>query len=312
MAGRDWLPRLVHRSVRSYTRYSPIRKGKYRLVQKVRNTFPSYTEPLIASSRDGRNFKLNLSTGMYDTLYFLGEYESFLTHLIGRLVHKGDICIDAGANFGWYTTYMADLVGKTGYIHAFEPVPDTFAELACNTKLNGKPTNVILNNAALSDRESVAFITLFDGQPSGHASLARKGAGTRIECSTTSLDNYLFENGIADIAFVKVDIEGAELDFLRGAERLFQQPDPPLMIMEMALEQSMPFGYLPNDLVEHIRSRAAYDFFKIDEVGGRLIQIDSIGPDDIGANMLCVPVARASKIRGELQDLIVPRSAHAG
>ena len=249
---------------------------------------------------------------MYDTLYFLGEYESFLTYLIGRLVHRGDTCIDAGANFGWYTTYMADLVGKSGYVHAFEPVPASFAELVCNIGLNGKPTNVKLNNAALSDGESTAFITLFDGQPSGHASLAEKGSGIRIKCSTTSLDNYLLENGTGDVAFAKVDIEGAELDFLRGAERLFQQPDPPLMIMEMALEQSRPFGYLPNDLIEHIRSRAVYEFFKIDEVGERLIVIDSLNPDDIGANMLCVPVALAPKIREELQDLIVPRSAHAG
>ncbi len=57
----------------------------------------------------------------------------------------------------------------------------------------------------------------------------------------------------------------------------------------MALGTTKGFGYLPNDLIEYIRSKADYDFFSIDERSRTLRKIEGFQPDDIGANVLCVP-----------------------
>lgn len=294
--------------LRLYTLYFPLRKGKYRLIRFLRRTFPNSANDVQVRARDGRVFEANLSTGMHDTLYFLGEYESFLTLLIARLVREGDVCIDAGANFGWYTTLLGLQVGKEGAVHSFEPVPTTFTELTRNVSLNSASGAVVLNNSALSDTESIATVTLFDEQPTGHASLAVKGAGVQIQCRTVTLNGYLAEKGLENVAFLKVDVEGAELDLLKGSSEIFRQPVPPVMVIEMALEQTRHFGYLPNDLIEFINAKAHYDFFKIDEVNEYIVPIDHFEADDIGANVLCLPMA-AVEVRNSIQDLLRPTNA---
>ncbi|HEX6278390.1 MAG TPA: FkbM family methyltransferase [Pyrinomonadaceae bacterium] len=292
----DRLASALLRLVRLYTHYFPLRKGKYRLIQLIRRAFPHYSSTLRSKSLDGRSFDVDLSTGMYDTLYFLGEYETFITSVIGRIVSQGDVCVDAGANFGWYSTFLADRVGSTGRVHAFEPVPSTFEELRRNISLNDRHHNVITNKLALSDTESEAVIMLFDGHPSGHASLIAKGKGLAFGCRTTTIDAYLQGFGVGDVSFLKVDVEGSELRLLQGASRIFAQTVPPLIVIEMALEQSKPFGYAPKDLIEFVSSKADYRFFKFDEINFHLIPLEGFTDDDIGANVLCIPENAAERI----------------
>jgi hypothetical protein len=59
---------------------------------------------------------------------------------------------------------------------------------------------------------------------------------------------------------------------------------------EMALGTTKGFGYLPNDLIEFIRQRAAYEFYALDDFNGSLRRIDGFAPNDVGANVLCIPV----------------------
>ena len=109
----------------------------------------------------------------------------------------------------------------------------------------------------------------------------------------TKLDDYLVENGVGDVDFVKVDIEGAEMMFLQGSQRLFKQKKPPIFLMEMALEQARHFGYLPTDLIDYIGSRGEYEFFSVDEIRGTLRQITEFSINDIGANVFCIPRHRS-------------------
>jgi hypothetical protein len=77
--------------------------------------------------------------------------------------------------------------------------------------------------------------------------------------------------------------------FLHGATKLFEQKVPPVIMAEMALGTTKGFGYLPNDLIEFMRQRAAYDFYALNDFDGTLRKIDGFAPDDIGANVLCLP-----------------------
>lgn len=281
------------RCIRVYTYNTPIDKGKYRLFSTALRFCTLEHEPVPATTKDGRRFMANLSTGMYHHLYFLGEYEKAITSIATRLIAAGDTCLDVGANFGWYATLMAELCAPDGRVHAFEPVPRTFRELETNVSLSTYKENITINRNALGDHREKITIRVPKGEPSGHASLASKSGGNdeSFDCEMLTLDDYLADHSVGDVNFVKVDIEGAEMMFLHGASRLFTQAVPPVILMEMALKQSKHFGYLPNDLIKFISSKGNYAFFTVDERDATLRQIDGFADDDIGANVFCIPAA---------------------
>ena len=288
---REKLELSLLKFVRLYTYHTPIPKGKYRAFLTALQLCKSLPETLPAETKDGRKFAVHLKTGMQSSVYFVGEYEKVMTEIVRSLLRAGDTCLDVGANFGWYTTLFQKVCGETAAIHAFEPMPPTYAELENNYRLMGSPPNVHINNLGLGEKEDELTINLFEGLSTGHASMSTQGRDDAIsyKCRVVTLDSYLEEKSVGEVNFVKVDIEGAEMMFLKGAQKLFEQRTPPIWLMEMALQQTRNFGYTPNDLIKYIGERAAYDFYRVDEYKNRLTKIEGFDPADIGANVICFP-----------------------
>ena len=69
---------------------------------------------------------------------------------------EGDVALDIGGNFGWYTTLLSRAVGPGGQVHAFEPRPETYEVLKKNCELNGA-SNVTLNRFALGEKRGRRF-----------------------------------------------------------------------------------------------------------------------------------------------------------
>lgn len=288
---REAIDRAFLRAVRFYTYNSPISRGKHRISSTALKLCNSLNDNFQAETKDGRKFSVNLKSGVFSSLYFLGEYERSVTQIITPLVREGDVCLDVGANFGWYSTLFQRHVGTTGEVHSFEPVLSTYEELSNNISLMKSSSNVFVNNLALSDESGEVTMNLFEGLSPGHASLSahERDDAVSFKCRAVTLDSYLNENKVREVNFVKVDIEGAELMFLKGAENLFKQAVPPIWLMEMALNQSKNFGYYPDDLISFMRERADYDFYKVDEARTKIIKIDGFEKHDIGANVICFP-----------------------
>lgn len=277
--------------LRLYTFHTPIAKGKFRVADVALGLCKYPPERVEVPTKDGRRLYANLGTGIEGLLFFQGTYETALTEKVSMLVREGDVCIDVGANFGWYTTLLRKRCGETGAVHAFEPVPPIYDELVDNYRLMGSPANVSLHNVALGDAPGEIEVNLFTGLSTGHASMSDRGRddATPFKCEIVTLDSYLGENGVGDVSFVKVDIEGAEILFLKGAGSLFQQDVPPMILMEMALEQTSNFGYKPDDLIRYIDERASYDFYAVNEYNGTIKQVTGFPSEDIGANVFCIP-----------------------
>ena len=292
---RDSIGLGLMKLIRFYTFNSPVRKGKYRLSHLALRLARSLPGEVVVSTTDGRRLYADLSSwGMYETVYFLGEYERAVTHFISAVVRSGDVCLDIGANFGWYTTLLHRLCGARGSVHAFEPVPNIFARLERNVRLAGSPPNIHLNNVALGDAPGAVTMHQFAGLTSGHSSLSTMGRTdyTALQCPMITLDSYLEEHHLEQVNFVKVDIEGAELMLFKGAGKLFRQVVPPIWMIEMALGTTRGFNYKPGDLILYMKEQADYEFYAVDEVAVSLTPIDGFAPDDIGANVLCVPAAQ--------------------
>ena len=143
--------------------------------------------------------------------------EKALLEEIERRLKPGDVFIDAGANIGVYTVLASRLVGPSGRVIAVEMMPDTADRLEAHVRIN-ELHNVTVVRQALSDASGGIVTATVQAGKFGQATIAedseRYGLGTRIEVTSTTLDDVTA--GIASIALMKMDLEGAEMPALRG------------------------------------------------------------------------------------------------
>jgi len=162
----------------------------------------------------------------------LALYEPEAMKAIRGLVNIGDCCIDVGANLGYYTISLANWVGPSGLVVAFEPFPGNFAILEKNVQLN-QLHNVMLERSALSNCSgSVQLIygvaDRFSATPS-IGGYAVEGNRVSVNVPSCQLDDYAA--GLKKAPnFIKIDVEGAELAVLEGARRTLTAVRPILLV----------------------------------------------------------------------------------
>jgi FkbM family methyltransferase len=125
------------------------------------------------------------------------------------MVQPGDIAFDCGAHHGMTTILLANWVGETGKVIAFEASPHNAAILRKNIELNHL-SQVRCENKAIAAQPGEVHIT----QESNTRVTPRKGLGERVDA--IQLDQYVDEKP----TFVKIDIEGFEVEALKGAQRM--------------------------------------------------------------------------------------------
>jgi FkbM family methyltransferase len=164
--------------------------------------------------------------------YALGLYEPEAMQSIRRLVKAGDCCLDVGANLGYYTISLANWVGPSGLVVAFEPFPGNFAILEKNVHVN-QLQNVVLESSAISDcNDSLQLIYEGKEQFSATPSVggyAVEGGRESIQVPTRRLDDYIKTLG-REPDFIKIDVEGQELAVLEGAHSTLATVKPILLV----------------------------------------------------------------------------------
>jgi FkbM family methyltransferase len=167
-------------------------------------------------------------------LYFYGHYhERYEARLVAALLEHGGNFWDIGANIGYFTLAAAAALKGRGRVAAFEPGANAFARLKANVALN-PVENIALYNLAASDRQGQAQLYLGDDAADSGASLYRLNRPQdRVETvAMVTVDGFLEQEGLARPEVMKVDVEGAELAALRGAQGLLAQA-PPMLLLEM-------------------------------------------------------------------------------
>ena len=149
----------------------------------------------------------------------------------------GPLCIfDVGANQGQFLTLVERVLSGTSFlVHAFEPNAHSFESLR---RVTSGFSNVKLNNCALGNEVGTAQL-YFDAPGSGLASLSKRrldhfGIPFHLSESITidTVDRYCERNSIAAIDLLKLDVEGHELDVLRGATRMLSSGNVAMISFE--------------------------------------------------------------------------------
>ncbi|XOJ85149.1 FkbM family methyltransferase [Methylophilaceae bacterium Uisw_099_01] len=222
---------------------------------------------------DKRKFFFNPLDGTASKLFSIpitGEFEQKETDMVGLLLKKGDTCIDVGANFGYYSIYMSQKVGSNGYVHAFEPLNHTWNILQANCILNDID-NIKNNELALDEVLGEKEIYLPDIGISGSFKLHKYDkAFKKFVIKTTSLDNYVIENKVETINFIKADIEGAEFLMIKGAIKSIEKFKP-ILFLEIQEHSTVLFGYKPIDIMSYLFRMGYQVFYVVDK---KLVKCD--------------------------------------
>lgn len=211
-------------------------------------------KPLVFQTQDGIKIVVRLNE-----LNEIGEpwlevhHDS---HVFCSFLREGMTVFDVGANIGVYALRFARKVGPKGRVYAFEPVPDIFARLQGNIALNDVH-NIVPVPMALSDQKGMAKISVAGPR----SSLFRHQSQKFVEVTLTTLDEFVAEQGIERVDAIKLDVEGAELRVIRGADNTLRR-DKPILMVEIQEATLKPAGTTPQELFNTIVNYG-YDAFVI-------------------------------------------------
>lgn len=189
----------------------------------------------IVTTQGHRLLLLAEDLSVTPNLALTGRWEPHVAALLRRLLRPGDHVVEGGANVGAHTIAMADWIGPTGRLHAFEPLPEFRPLLERSLAFNRVDAQVTLHDAALLDREGLVEL-LQDPLHAGSAHLAFEHTSTRyprrIQASAITIDALLAATGGLPVDLIRLDIEGAETLALRGAEATIRRSPRLSIVME--------------------------------------------------------------------------------
>ena len=214
-----------------------------------------------------------------------------LTALMNLALAPGDVFVDIGANIGAVTERAAYLVSHTGQIYSFEPSPSSCRHLRQRIAHLGLK-NVVINEFALGDVPGTGILHEFrEGE--GAVSSLRSGAWpghqhtTETKVAIQTLDDYLSRNQIGPIRLMKIDVQGAEIDVLRGSSRLLASPQRPILFVELERDTNAAFGRTVNDLLAIIAG-FGYQTFSWRKYGLVAVCSESNIPDNGHDDVICL------------------------
>jgi FkbM family methyltransferase len=170
---------------------------------------------LIDMPKQGYKFFCRINR---DDFLFMTNHENEIMEFF--IPKEGDTVVDVGAHIGLYTLIAAKRVGPSGKVIAIEPDPENCNLLKRNVELN-RLTNVItLECAAFSSNSKLKLY--LPGKERGFTKLGtimtnRAVTENFLEIDATTLDHLMMMQGIAQVNWIKIDVEGAELEVLKGA-----------------------------------------------------------------------------------------------
>jgi len=246
--------------VRTYLYRVPVTEGKKQLLRLTRDLILPAGDMVTFTTRHGFRMAVNLHNPEHQRMYFYGEHdERYEINNLKKILCQGDVCWDIGANIGFFSCLFASLIGPSGRVIAFEPVPATADFLLHNVELNGFH-NVVLIRKAVGATPATQPIYYGDAaNAEGTASFLSSHAERHFEVvEIDTLDNLSGKLPPAD--FIKIDVEGYQMEVLKGGREYFSQHSPMIMAelkdrdsgkMKKAQDFFADFGYTPYEFKKH-------------------------------------------------------------
>ena len=192
-------------------------------------------------------------------IYYFNQFEPEMKKIFSRYIKTGDTVVDVGANIGYHTKEFSRLVGEKGKVIAVEPFLTNFNVLKMNCD---DLSNVITENFALGNRdgklelreyEDTAYVSEFK--------ISRvKFTGNTKEVPVKKIDTVFLNN---EIDFLKIDVEGGELEVLKGSVKTLRKHHP-VVVCEISVDNLRSSDTSPGAMVKFM-TKLGYACWGIDK-----------------------------------------------
>jgi FkbM family methyltransferase len=223
-------------------------------------------------------------------LYTYGTYEKGTLETIKLLMSPNGIFIDAGANIGLMTLFAATLFKNKVAVYSFEPHPTTFKILQENIALNNLE-NVKAFQSGLGAGTSKGKLQFIDGDRGMGTLVVQDTLSKSVEVDVISLNDFCKENLKGrSIDLVKIDVEGFEMEVLKGFDQYLSQENAPSLIVECSLSRGN-FNYTPKEMFRYLKSINDYRIFNLKDGKEKVSQLMEITDEDnlpAHDNLFCI------------------------
>ena len=206
---------------------------------------------------DGRSMVLPAKEFLHLVVF---EHEGLDTKIVKKLVKRGDNALVLGANIGYWTCLLAELVGESGRVYAFEPSPNNFEFLKKNIEINGYK-NVIIEQKAVSNRSYTTKLYLSEGGSMDNRIYKSHPNRKSVDVDVVKLDDY-FKNTDIEFDFINSNIQGADFAGIQGMQALLQKSPNAKLIVEFSPDQAKQFGSDPNEFIDSMAEQN-FNFYEV-------------------------------------------------
>lgn len=229
-------------------------------IKKIVPNSYQYSKGTIRNSQvNGINYKLDISDYLQHSAYFDLETEPY--KVLFDLVKPGFKILDVGVNYGHTLLEMASRIGDEGRIYGFEPVPFLYKKALHNISLNNFSNITLINKAISSTAGELYFDSVDNTHNSGGTKMSfDSDSNNKVEAIT--IDDFFESEKLTGIDLIKADIEGFEMEMLKGATQTLSKYKP------------MLFLELNNDFLSQAGSSGADMIKFLSELGYKVYNAD--------------------------------------
>jgi FkbM family methyltransferase len=210
---------------------------------------------LVGQTPGGSKLALSMRDHQHRQMYFYGSYEPSIEALFRRLVEPGSTVLDVGANAGYFSVLSAELGAD---VHAFEPNPAVRPLLELTA--SHIPRLTVAPYAAGAKPGTMPFY-VSDAGTTGSSGLMVALGRKAVSVEVVTLDEYADDRKVRP-QVVKIDVEGAEAEVLRGMPAILQTDRPALIIELHVIKGDVP--HATHDEVAALLAQAGYEYELID------------------------------------------------
>lgn len=281
---------MFERMASSIARQLFVFPGGYYIVQFLKSIFGKTHSAKTWEIITFRKIKIriDLSKQMGNAIYWRGAHDWAPIFVLEKNLHSGDTFIDIGANQGEYALWAARKIGNEGLLVAYEPSEEIFDQLEENIKLNQTSTPTVrLRKIGLSDKPGFLKLYTKKGKNEGvNTVFPTKDHDLEIgKIELTTLDMEVEKLKIQQISLIKIDVEGAELNVLKGSKNTLSNYKPKLLV-EINRQSCLSAGYDSTEIITFLES-FHYELFVIG-LRGKLSKLNKKSLPEF-CNLLAIP-----------------------